>query len=77
MILSGACVELETFQARKKVSIVFLPIRFLSFGARREGIYQDAFSFLPAIIRFYMIAYEKILGIVRSSRLAQQKLRRK
>lgn len=38
----------------KKVSIVFLPIRFLSFGARREGIYQDVF--LPP--RDYRILYD-------------------
>lgn len=46
----------------EKVSIVFPPIRSLSFGARR-GIYQA--SYLPplAIMGFYVITYEEILGI--------------
>lgn len=76
MILSGACVELETFQAGKKFRSFFFPFVFFHSG-RGEKVFTKTFSFLLAIIGFYMIAYEKILGIVRSSRLAKEKLCRK
>lgn len=47
-----------------------------SFIWRREKIFTKMFSFFLAIMGFYMIAYEKILGIVRSSRLAQKLCRK-
>lgn len=43
-----------------------------SFIRRGEKVFTKTFSFLLAIMGFYMIAYEKILGIVRSSRLMQR-----
>lgn len=55
----------------EKVSIVFLPIRFLSFGAARK-VFTKPVSFLPAIMGFYVIAYEEILGTVWSMHLAQK-----
>lgn len=61
--LAGKHFKLE------KVSIIFLPIRFLSFGAARR-VFTKPVSFLLAIIGFYVIAYEEILGTVRSTRLA-------
>jgi len=48
----------------EKVLIVFLPIRFLLFGAARR-VFTEPVSFLLAIMGFYMIAYEEILGTVR------------
>lgn len=64
---------------RFKLEKSFDRFSFHSFSFIRRGakVFTKTFSFLFAIMGFYMIAYEKILGIVRSSRLAQEKLCRK
>lgn len=75
MIVGKARVALETFQTGKSSRSFFLPFVFLH-SARRRRIYRASFLSSLAIMRFYVIAREEILGIAfQPTRLAHTSIK--